>query len=351
MKKENRTRPPLESLACVNPECDKYGCKGGDNLIIRKVYGEDKIRYLRCRVCREEFSERKNTALFNSKIGEAKATAIARHLAEGDSLEAIRRVQEVDVSTVDRLRKRVGRHGRQFHDERVVDVEVQELQADERHGFAGEKSNQNWEAEMIDPESKFVLSHVQGKREETLVADLYEDTVKRVRDKHKITLFTDGFASYKTLFPRYFGRAYRPAYSGRGRPHKIRYRIPRQAAHVQIVKHRQGRQLKQVEIRYAHGSRRRIDQALDKLGYSVPNTSAIERRNGTARLMSPAQVRKSLAFAKRDDGKEQSGWWAVTIYNWCRPHRSLRVKLDEPQGKKSIVNARLQWRLGWQIQL
>lgn len=73
--------------------------------------------------------------------------------------------------------------------------------------------------------------------------------------------------------------------------------------------------------------------------------------NCSDRLMSPAQVRKSLAFAKRDDGKDLSGWWSVTVYNWCRAHRSLRVELNEPQGKKSMTNARPQWQLGWQIQL
>ena len=65
------TRPPLESLACVNPECDWYGQKGAENLIIRKIYGKyDEIRYLRCTKCREEFSEQKNTALWNCKIAE-----------------------------------------------------------------------------------------------------------------------------------------------------------------------------------------------------------------------------------------------------------------------------------------
>ncbi|MCA9955070.1 MAG: hypothetical protein H6657_32355 [Ardenticatenaceae bacterium] len=50
---------------------------------IRKVYGRDNIRYLRCRGCQQEFSERKNTALWNSKIPEAKAVSVAKHLAEG----------------------------------------------------------------------------------------------------------------------------------------------------------------------------------------------------------------------------------------------------------------------------
>jgi hypothetical protein len=67
------TRPPLASLACINPECELYGQSDQDNLIVRKIYGKyDAIRYLRCRRCREEFSERKNTALWNSKIPEKK---------------------------------------------------------------------------------------------------------------------------------------------------------------------------------------------------------------------------------------------------------------------------------------
>jgi hypothetical protein len=66
----------------------------------------------------------------------------------------------------------------------------------------------------------------------------------------------------------------------------------------------------------------------------VPNTSAIERCNSTARLMSKAQVRKTLAFAKREDQKTALGWWGVTVYTWCRPHRSLRCLLSTFQGKK-----------------
>jgi hypothetical protein len=36
---------------------------GQDNLTVRKIYGQDRIRLLRCRTCGEEFSERRGTAL------------------------------------------------------------------------------------------------------------------------------------------------------------------------------------------------------------------------------------------------------------------------------------------------
>jgi IS1 family transposase len=346
MNEKTHPRPPLASLACVNPNCDLYGRQGGTNLIIRKVYGREHIRYLRCRCCQEEFSERKNTALWNSKIAEAKAISVADHLAEGCSIKGTARLVKVDPQTVRRLNRKAGRHGQQYHEQKVQDVDVSELQADERYGFVGSKQQPAWEAELLDPVSKFVLAHVQGARDETMIRTLLEDGAARLRHRHEVALFTDGLPAYRTLFPQIFGRAYAPPRQGRRGPHPhIRYRIPRRAAHVQIVKHQRGQRLEQVEIRYAHGSQKRIAQALNRLGYRVPNTSAIERRNGTARLMSAAQVRKTLAFVGKETTKEALGWWAMTVYNWTRPHRSLKQLLPEPLGKKSINQGHQPWRL------
>lgn len=344
MKETNQTRPPLESLACVNPDCDLYGQKGGNHLTIRKVYGRDNIRYLRCRCCQEEFSERKNTALWNSKIPEEKAVSVAEHLADGCGIKSTSRLVKVDASTVRRLNQKVGTHGRQYHEQEVQDVAVTELQADERYGFAGSKEQPAWEAELIDPASKFILAHVQGARDESLIRCLLADGAARVHNRHEVALFTDGLVAYQTLFPEIFGYAYYPPRQGTRGPHpQVRYRIPRTAAHVQIVKHQSGSRLKEVEIRYAHGSQKRIEQALARLGYNVPNTSAIERRNGTARLMSAAQVRKTLAFAGKESTKAAMGWWGMTVYNWCRPHRSLKQLLSAPMGKKSMNRGHRLW--------
>jgi len=346
------TRPPLASLACVNPNCEAYGQPGRQNLTVRKAYGKhERIRYLRCTHCREEFSERKNTALWNCKIPEQKAVSVCEHLSEGTSFKGTARLVRVDPSTVRRLNKRSGQHGQQYHDQQAQDLPIQNLQGDERHGFAENKERPAWEGELMDPQSKFVVSHVQGPRDEALIRRLLADGAARLADRHQVALFTDGDASYATLFPEIFGYAYQPARQGPvGRSPNLRYRIPRTAAHVQILKHRQGARLQEVEIRYTHGSQKRIQQALDELGYQVPNTSAIERRNGTARLMSKAQVRKTLAFAKREDEKLRLGWWGVTVYNWCRPHRALRRLLADPQGKKSMLSAPRRWHSVWLIQ-
>jgi IS1 family transposase len=273
--------------------------------------------------------------LWNTKVSEAKAVAVAEHLAEGCSLKGTARMAKVDTSVVRRLKARVGEHGKAFHDERAQNLSVVALEADERHGYAHDKTASNWEAEMIDPQSKFVLSHVQGRRDEGLIRALLEDSAKRLSNRHHLVLFTDGEASYESLFPEIFGVPYRVSRKGcRGRFPDERYRIPRSLAHVQIVKHRQGSRVVAVDIRYAHGSRKCVKRVLERLGYTTPNTSAIERRNGTARRMSAHQVRRSLAFSRRADTKLALGWWGVTVYNWCRSNRSLRLALPEPQAKK-----------------
>ncbi len=338
------SRPALDTLACVNEGCTLYGQTGQDNLTVRKTYGKDGIRYLRCRCCGAEFSERKNTALWNTKVAEGKAVAVAEHLAEGCSLKATARLAKVHPSVVTRLNRQVGNHAEAFHNERVQDLNVVALEADERYGYAQDKSQPQWEAEVIDPVSKFVVSHVQGRRDETLIRRLLEDAAQRLGNRHRLVLFTDGEASYASLFPEIFGQAYRPSRQGScGRFPDICYRIPRTLAHVQILKHREGQRVVEVDIRYAHGSQRCVQHVLEQLGYTIPNTSAIERRNGTARRMNAHQVRRSLAFSRREETKVALGWWGLTVYNWCRPHRSLRLPLAESDGKKSLRRGLRPW--------
>jgi len=218
------TRPPLASLACINPVCQLYGQAGQNNLTVRKEYGKHaRLRYVRCRACREEFSERKNTALWNCKIPEEKAVSVAEHLSEGTSLKGTARLVRVDPGTVRRLNKRLGQHGQQYHGAKAQNLPLETLEGDERHGFAGQKGQPAWEAELLDPQSKFVVAHVQGPRDERLIRRLLSDGAARLVDRHKVALFTDGDASYATLFPEIFGRPYQPARQGsKGRRPAVR---------------------------------------------------------------------------------------------------------------------------------
>ena len=67
------------------------------------MYGMDRIRLLRCRGCSEEFSERRGSALFNTKIPEEKAESVIEHLDEGCSIGGTARMVKVAKETVARL--------------------------------------------------------------------------------------------------------------------------------------------------------------------------------------------------------------------------------------------------------
>jgi transposase-like protein len=128
-------RPGLTTLACVNSECQHYGQSGQGNLSIRKVYGRDGIRLLRCRSCQDEFSERRGTALFNTKLSEAKAIDVIDHLDEGCSVRSTSRLTKVAKETVARLLKVSGRHALRFHDQEVHDLTPRALEFDAQWSF------------------------------------------------------------------------------------------------------------------------------------------------------------------------------------------------------------------------
>jgi transposase-like protein len=128
-------RPDINTLACVNRECQLYNQSSAGNLTVRKDYGQDHIRLLRCAECREEFPERRGTPLFNTKIPEAKAVSVVEHLGEGCGIRPTARLVKVCKETVARLVKTTGRQALQFHDQRVRGIAPQALEFDEQWSF------------------------------------------------------------------------------------------------------------------------------------------------------------------------------------------------------------------------
>ena len=132
-------RPALENLCCLNVQCNAYGQRGQANLKVRKIYGVDRIRYLRCGCCGEEFSERKGTALFNCKISEAQAVSVMEHLDSGCGLNVTARLVGVSKDAVGRLLGVGGRVSYQLHDRLVRNLQPVALQFDEKWSYVAKK--------------------------------------------------------------------------------------------------------------------------------------------------------------------------------------------------------------------
>lgn len=128
-------RPDLDTLACVNAACQLFRQTGHGHLVVRKTYGRDELRLLRCRRCGEAFSERRGTALFTTKVSEDKASEVIEHLAEGRSVSSPARLTKVGKATVARLSRVAGRHAERCHDRHVSGVRPRAVECDEQWSF------------------------------------------------------------------------------------------------------------------------------------------------------------------------------------------------------------------------
>lgn len=124
---------------CPNQKCQFFRIKGGENVYVRRRYGPDGIRFLNCRECHSQFSERRGTPLYNLRLPKAKIISVTKHLAEGTGVRATHRLTGVSRDTVGRILRLVGKHAKEIHDELVQDVEAPEVQLDEMWSFVGKK--------------------------------------------------------------------------------------------------------------------------------------------------------------------------------------------------------------------
>jgi IS1 family transposase/transposase-like protein len=335
-------RPAIENLCCLNPECKQYGQRGQNNLMLRKTYGADRIRYLRCHSCGEEFSERKGTALFNCKIGEARAVSIIEHLDSGCGHNATARLVHVSKDAVRRLTRLDGRISRQLHDRLVGALRLRAVQFDEKWSYVGKKqahltveddpeeTGDYWDANALDPQSKLLISLVPGKRTAETIHQVVADAAQRLAtDAPLPALFTDGEPTYLDAIRDGFGRRYPVPRSSRyGRPPDPIVRIPRELVYAQVVKHRQGGKVTQVEIRPIFG-KGKLPDIVAQLGWEKANTSAIERYNLTDRMRNGRKARKTIGFSRRACFHDAMSWISALRYNSHHAHRTLKQRTEE----------------------
>ncbi|WP_202630425.1 IS1 family transposase [Deinococcus alpinitundrae] len=330
----------LDGFRCLNTACPAFGQAGLGNLRLRKWYDtrSGPRRLLRCASCGREFSELKGTALWNVKLPRERAANIMAHVTRGNRFKQTAELSQTHRTTVSRLVCIAGEHAQCVHDHHAQDLQVTSVQADERHSFVGRKDQPCWEATVIDSRSKFLVQNALGARTMDLAVRLLFGPCSRLYDPQSVVLFTDGWLPYDSLFAQVFDRPDQPKRQGsRGRLPRLQYRIPRMSGHVRIIKTYHSKRVTDIRIECAARSQRRIDQELDALGYITPNTSAVEGHNGTARRMNPHQVRRSLAFARLPHVRQTVSDLVNAVDNFCRIHRSLRVKLEEPVGRRQYA--------------
>jgi DDE domain len=124
-----------------------------------------------------------------------------------------------------------------------------------------------------------------------------------------------------------------PSKRRRGRPRlKPRRMIDPDLLYAQVDKKRQGGRVIEVRRRIIFGTEQEIKQII---GPQQINTAYVERDNLTSRQSNGRLVRKTLSFSKKDYYLQRHIDLEDAVFNFVRPHRSLRVRLPRPiRGRK-----------------
>jgi transposase-like protein len=310
---------------CRNRACRAYGRKGEGHVVI---HSRAERRY-RCKRCRQTFAETVGTALHRLRTARDAVVLVVTLLAYGCPVQAIVAAFGLDERTVARWQARAGEHCRRVHEHLVQagQVELGQVQADEiRVRAVGDVL---WLTSAIAVPSRLWLGgDVSATRDRHLIRALLERVWAR-GTKQALLLCTDGLLSY----PKQALRVFRlPERTGRsGHPRML---LPAGLLLAQMVKRYAQRRVVEVERRVVHGAEAAVAATLCATQGAVTaviNTAYIERLNASFRARLASLTRRTRAGVHHRDTLEAGMWLVGTAYNFCHPHRSLRLPCqDDP---------------------
>lgn len=188
----SRFQQPLAQLCCVNPDCPDSGKRDAGNLRVFPGRGGGTWRLLGCSTCKTDFSERKGTPLWQTKMPPERAEAIASHLKEGCGIRKTARLVGASKDGVTSIAIRLGLHARILHNNQAVGLSVREAQFDEKWRFVEKKqkncddsndadaeAGDQWDHTAIDVDSRFVVSLAVGKRDGDILQEVVRDFAER----------------------------------------------------------------------------------------------------------------------------------------------------------------------------
>jgi IS1 family transposase len=245
-----------------------------------------------------------------------KRVQIIKLLVEGSSIRAITRIADVSKNTVTKLLVDIGRACQQFHNEKVVNVKSERIQADEIWSFVGSKEKNTsiekkeeghgdvWTWTALDADSKLIVSWYVGDREAGSAYEFMHDVADRLVNRVQLT--TDGHRAYLTAVESAFDN-------------DIDY--------AQLVKMYGRAEGNDQERKYSpnsfNGSKKtRISG--DPISKFV-STSYVERQNLTMRMHMRRFTRLTNAFSKKIENHGYAIALHFVYYNFCKIHTSLSI--------------------------
>jgi transposase-like protein/IS1 family transposase len=272
------------------------------------------LRRFRCPQCKRTLTEPHQLTLGEMYIPEEKMLLAIQLLIEGNSVRSTTRISGLDQSTITKALILAGEKCERVMAEKVRNIEVRDVEADEVWSFIGKKEkrvrpedDQNcgdaYTFVAIERNSKLVLNIALGKRDQA-TTDAFVEGIRLATASSRFQITTDGFAPYRsaittTLHDRCDFAQLIKVY--RAVPDGERRYSPAEVASVEVV------------------------SIMGKPDPKRVCTSIVERSNLSLRMGIRRFTRLTNAFSK----KWENHWAAVVLwfayYNFCRIHKTLRV--------------------------
>jgi transposase-like protein len=306
-----------QPLFCLNLDCPSRGKVHAGNIVLHSG-AEDRFC---CHTCGITFTVSKGTVFYRLKTDPEKVILVLTLLAYGCPLQAIVAAFGLDPRTVANWQKKAGEHCKRLHEHLVVGTprDLLHVQADEVRAKL-QKRLALWMAMAIQVPTRLWLGGEVGPHRDKQLIRQLAVTVRLQALVRPILLVTDGLSSYVTAWKRVFVHRIR---GERGAARRVPWE---EMVIAQVIKCYE--KLRAIGVDYrllAHG-RPELFPILLRAG-QVLNTAYIERLNATFRQRMCSLVRRGRCLLRRQAVLEQAMYLVGCVYNFCTPHKSLRVRL------------------------
>lgn len=281
-----------------------------------RLYGRDKLsnQRFRCDSCPKTFITEKKEIRLDRKT----VLLCVKLLVEGNSIRSTERIAEVHRDTVLHLLNVVGTRCARLMEEKIINVPVDYVEADEIWGFVEKKEGHKFTEEDlanpkigdaytfvgIEAKSKLVLCYQLGRRDIETALKFTEKLNRATGGRFQLT--TDGLKAYLEAVEQTFGA---------------------DIDFAQLVKTYKSDDDGNFNRRYSPGdfvSAKKVPVMGDPEEKMI-STSYIERQNLTMRMSMRRLTRLTNGFSKKWDNLDMALALHFAHYNFCRVHQSLRV--------------------------
>lgn len=313
-----------QTVFCPNSACPASGQVGKDNI---DVHSRKDRRY-KCHVCNKTFAESNGTVFYRLRTAKDIVVIVVTLLAHGCPTQAIVVAFGLDERTVRSWQSRSGKHCQQVHEHLIEQPrDLGQVQADEiRVKMQGLIV---WMAMAMQVQTRLWLGGVLSQHRDKHLMRALMQRVRNCALCRPLLFCVDGCVTYVDAIRK----AFRESISGQtGRP---RLRPWDGISIAQVVKQYAQKRVVGVIRRVVQGVEVQIEILLHKTqGGGVINTAYIERLNATFRSRIAALVRRGRALARQVPTLHDGMYLVGSVYNFCTYHKSLRISLDLPNGRR-----------------